>query len=226
MRLRLPRLAAGLALLALMTAGCGAARSSTAVPSPSVTTLPPETMPPFDPAAWHGAVLGMPLELPELELTDTNGESFQLRSTLGDPTLLFFGYTHCPDICPLHMATIARAMEKVGLTTDDLDVVMVTNDPDRDTPEALGDFLGRFNEGFVGLTGDLDTIVAAMATINLPPPEFSEPQEDGAYWVGHAAQVIAFDAEGVAKIVYPFGVELEAWTADLPKLVAGEQPHF
>lgn len=224
MRSRLPRLAAGAALLALATAGCAA--GSTTDPAAGATTSGATATEALDPAEWQGVVLGAPLELPELELTDTEGEPFQLRSTLGDPTLLFFGYTHCPDVCPLHMAAIARAMEQVGLTTDDLDVVMVTNDPDRDTPEVMGDFLGRFDEGFIGLTGDLDTIVAAMASLGLPPPEFSEPQEDGAYWVGHAAQVIAFDAEGIARIVYPFGVELEAWTADLPKLVAGEQPHL
>jgi protein SCO1/2 len=208
---------------AIVTAGCAAA-SNEAAPSADAAA---SATPSFDPDSWHGPLLAEPLDLPELTLTDTSGETFDLRErTLGDPTLLFFGYTHCPDICPIHMSTIARAMDNVGLTTDDLDVVFVSNDPDRDTPEALDDFLDRFDPGFVGLTGDLDTIVAAMQTLQLPPPEFSAPTEDGAYFVGHAAQVIAFDADGQARIIYPFGVEIDAWEADLPKLVAGEQPQL
>jgi protein SCO1/2 len=214
------------AAVALPLAACGGggtdtARNDAAAAAPSVSASPS-----FDPESWHGAVLGQPLELPHLVLTDTDGQPFDLRAqTLGDPTLLFFGYTHCPDICPIHMATIARAMERTGVTTDDVDVVFVTNDPARDTPDVLGAFLERFDPGFIGLTGDLETIVAGMADLGLPPPEFIETDEEGVYWVGHPAQVIAFDADGRADIVYPFGVELPGWTADLPKLIAGERPH-
>ncbi|WP_229859365.1 SCO family protein, partial [Streptomyces anandii] len=116
-------------------------------------------------SARHRAVtvLDQPFEKPDLVLTDTHGGKYDLRKeTAGRPTLLYFGYTHCPDICPLTMNNIAVAKKALPKADQDkLRVVFVTTDPARDTPAELGKWLKGIDPQFIGLTGDFATIQAA-----------------------------------------------------------------
>ncbi len=205
-----------LAVVALLAGGCGtgATSSTAALQAPQAATEGP----------WRGIGLTRPVTMPDVTLTDTTGASYDLRErTAGTPTLLFFGYTHCPDICPVHMANIARAMEVTGLEAGvDLNVVFVTADPDRDTPQRLAEFLGNFNSGFVGLTGPIGTIEGAITGLGLAAPVKEDPLPGGGYTVGHPAQVIAFNAQGLSQMVYPFGVRESAWAHDLPKIAKGD----
>lgn len=168
---------------------------------------------------WYGLPVEEDLVKPDLVLTDTTGSPFDLRAeTDGRPTLLFFGYTSCPDICPVHLAVLSQAMEQIGIDTRQVAVVFVSTDPQRDTPEAVADFLEPFDPGFVGLTGDIDRITAAIRALDLPEPTYSEPDADGFYTVGHPAAIIAFDADGIARREYPFGTRRGDWVHDLPKI--------
>ena len=170
---------------------------------------------------WRGSPLERERAMPSVELIDTDGEPFHLdRDTAGTPTLLFFGYASCPDICPIHLGAIASSMSSAGVAHDDLDVVFVTVDPDRDTPEAIGEWLPNFSPRFEGLTGDIDDIQRALDALDLPGPvvEGADPRGDGEL-IGHPAQVIGFDAEGQARRVWPFGTRRADWIADLPRLV-------
>src|SRR5690606_37747795 len=101
---------------------------------------------------WNGvAVEGTP-ELPEAEFVDADGQPFDLRAAVREkPTLLYFGYTNCPDICPVHMANIASALRQGTVRPEQINVVFVTADPERDTPEVLGEYMARFDESFIGL---------------------------------------------------------------------------
>jgi protein SCO1 len=146
--------------------------------------------------AWRGAVLGTSQPRPDFALTDTEGRPYDFAArTRGRLTLLFFGYTSCPDVCPIHMATLAGALGEAGMPSPT--VVFVTTDPERDTPAHLRDWLDAFSRDFVGLRGTPQQIRAAEI----------------------AAQIIAYTPDDEAHVVYPFGVRREDWIADLPRLL-------
>ncbi len=205
---------AALALVAVLAAGCGGATSSTAA-------LAAGGLPTAGP--WRGVSLTKPVEIPDVTLTDTTGATYDLRAkTAGTPTLLFFGYTNCPDECPVTMAQIAHAIDVTGLEVGvDLNVVFVTVDPTRDTPDQLASFLDNFNHRFVGLTGPIDTIKQAIDQLGMATPVEEDTLPGGGYTIGHPAQVIAFNADGISQMVYPFGVRQAAWAHDLPKIADG-----
>ena len=174
---------------------------------------------------WYGLSVAQPMPKPDLILTDTSGDLFDLRAqTDGRPTLLFFGYTSCPDICPVHLSVLSRAMEETLVTTDELAVVFVSADPERDTPQVLRAYLDSFNQGFIGLTGDIESINQAIGDLGLPQPTYSEPDDEGDYTVGHPATIVAFDRDGTAHHLYPFGIRRAQWVHDMPMITGGEGP--
>lgn len=205
---------AGILAGSLALVGCGgpADRADTAVAADEDA----------NPYGLRGRVLPGPLTKPDLVLTDASGAPYDLRArTDGKLTLLFFGYTYCPDICPIHMANIAAVLGgMLPSARERIEVVFVSTDPDRDTPERLGMWLANFDETFVGLTGDTATVNAAQRALYLPLPQYAEPDSTGAYLVGHAAAVIAFTPhDNEARVMYPFGVRQADWASDLPKLL-------
>ena len=173
----------------------------------------------------RGEVLAEPIPRPDFTLTDTRGEPFDFRAeTDGYVTLLFFGYTHCPDVCPIHMGSIAAVLGDVGWRVRErVRVVFVTTDPERDTPERIRAWLDRFDPGFIGLRGTRAEVERVQRMLNLAPSVFQPAPdgEPGGYLVGHAAQVLAFGADGPARVAYPFGTRQSDWAHDLPLLVAG-----
>ena len=170
---------------------------------------------------FHGAALPSPIAKPSFTLTDFNGKPFDFAAeTNGKVALLFFGYTHCPDVCPLHMANIAAVLKEMPWEERSVvRVVFVTTDPERDTPQRLKEWLGNFDPAFVGLTGTKDELVRVQASLGLAAPQREYAGTDSAnYYIGHAAQVYAFARDGIAYLVYPFGIRQEDWANDLPKL--------
>lgn len=160
--------------------------------------------------------------MPDVVLTDTEGAPFDLRArTQGDVTLLFFGYTHCPDVCPVQMTNLAAVLEELRPSERGrIQVVFVTTDPERDTPERLRSWLDRRDETFVGLRGPMEKVNEVQRKLGLPASARQGPREgaDG-YTVGHASQVLAFTPDGRARLAYPFGSRQTAWAHDLPILV-------
>lgn len=171
---------------------------------------------------WAGVPLDEPAPRPDFTMTDTRGEPFDFRAeTDGRLTLLFFGYTNCPDICPIQLSVLAGALANRGLPQPV--VVFVGVDTERDTPEAIRAFLNRFDSRFVGLHGTPEEIAdaerqapAVARSTRLPAPSGNT---DGGYLVGHASQVIAYTPDDQAHVVYPSGTRREDWIADLPRLV-------
>lgn len=174
---------------------------------------------------WAGTVLGSAQPMPAITLDDTDGNPFEVRSgASGRVTLLMFGYTNCPDVCPISLATLASALRAMPPdVSDKVRMVFVTVDPERDTPERLRAFLDEFDESFVGLTGTTEALEAAQREANVPLATLGAEEPDGSYAVGHATQMIAFQGE-TARIVYPFGTREGDWIRDLPRLVDGELP--
>ena len=162
---------------------------------------------------YKGTELGVPTPIPAVTLTDFNGKPYDLKANAaGKVTLVYFGYTHCPDECPTTMADLAAALRLLPASTSaKVQVVFVTTDPDRDTGPVLKDWLGKFNPAFVGLTGTVAQVdnAAKLAATPVAPPV---KNADGSIEVDHGTQVNAFGADGLAHVV---------WLADVaPKDIA------
>lgn len=171
-------------------------------------------------ADYRGDILVPPLAEPDFTLTATDGRPYHFKQeTGGGVALLFFGYTHCPDVCPVHMSNLAAVLRR--LPTDvsrSVKVVFVTVDPKRDTPRELRKWLNNFDTSFVGLHGSTDSVNQVLHTFHLPPAIF-ERLPDGTYAIGHGAPVIAMVGDS-ARVYYPFGIRQEDWLHDLPILAA------
>ncbi len=173
-----------------------------------------------DASGWYGSVLENPVPKVDFSLSDTEGRAFHFASeTEGSLTLLFFGYTNCPDICPIHLASIAAVMRDFPheLRTR-IKVVFVSTDPGRDTPERLRAWLDGFDKSFVGLLGTVERVNEIERSFGLAPSFVDPAQESESYMVGHAAQVLAFTTDNIAHIAYPFGTRQSDWAKDLPRL--------
>jgi protein SCO1/2 len=173
-------------------------------------------------ARYRGVALSAPMPKPSFTLTDFNGQPYDFAAQTRDKVgLLFFGYTHCPDVCPLHMANIAAVLKQMPAEDRARVVtVFVTTDPERDTPERLRAWLGNFDPSFVGLTGTPAELASAQQLLGLPEATREYLNADSVnYFVGHGAQVFAFARDGYAYTIYPFGIRQEDWANDLPRLV-------
>ena len=206
------RILAALVVLGAVAAGCG--------PSSS-TALAAQGLEP-DEDGWYGNAVRTPHELPAVTFTDV-ADDREIRfdeAFTGDPTLLFFGYTNCPDICPIHLAAIASSMRAAGIGFDELDVVFVSVDPERDSPERIREFVANFDARITGLHAELDVVAEALDALDMAGPvvEGPDPRGEGDL-IGHPAQVIGFDADGVARRAWPFGARRSDWAADLPRVV-------
>lgn len=157
---------------------------------------------------------------PDFVLDDVNGEPFDfLAETENQLVLLFFGYTYCPDVCPVHMASIAAV--KRDLPVGDqrrMRVIFVTADPRRDTPGRLREWLANFDPDFIGLRGTEARVDSIMVGLQLPAA-IRDTASGPDYLVGHASQVIAFPPGRDFRVVYPFGTRQADWRHDLPKLL-------
>ena len=110
------------------------------------------------PHAYHGMVLQSPQTAPNFTLTDQHGQPVSLKDFRGKIVMLFFGYTTCPDVCPVTLSVVNKARESLGADAKDVQVVMVSVDPQRDTPEVMGEYVARYDPSFIGLTGAPDKI--------------------------------------------------------------------
>lgn len=194
--------------LLILVAGCDRGRE----PAPDPNTDP-----------YKGLELMQAMGKPEFTLTDLDGRDFDFRKeTDGHLTLLFFGYTNCPDVCPLHMANIGAVLrQQPPEVANRVKVVFVTTDPERDSIPLLKEWLGRFSPQIIGLTGTSAEVSAAQQAARQLPAyrDTVNLLVNGGYSVGHAAQVIAFTPDDSLRVVYPFGIRQEDWAYDIPKLV-------
>ena len=167
-------------------------------------------------SVFAGREMPEPTPKPEFTLTDTEGQPYDFAAeTEGQVTYLYFGYTFCPDICPVHMAQLAEVLGAPGAPAN-ATVVFVTVDPERDTPEVIRDFLDAFSADFVGLSGTPEELEAAQLAAGVTPAIKEGAGPD--YTMGHAGQVIAYAPNGLNYTQYPFGTRQSQFAADLPIL--------
>jgi protein SCO1/2 len=169
---------------------------------------------------YRGGLITPPLPKPRFVLTDTSGAPFDFwNRTMGSVTLLFFGYTYCPDQCPMHMTNIGGALKKVPASiADQIKLVFVTTDPARDTPLVLRRWLDNFDRSFVGLTGTEAAVAAVEMRAGVPLARKVEPRNSN-YSVAHANFVVVYTKDNLAHVIYPGGVSKDDWIHDLPLLI-------
>jgi len=169
---------------------------------------------------FKGAEPGTPYDMPDLTLTATNGRDFNLVTDTAYPvTIVFFGYTHCPDVCLLVMSDLTQAMLQLPEEVrDQTQVVFITTDPARDTPGVLRSYLDGYNGDFVGLTGELDSIVTAAAGMDVAI-EGKQTLPSGGYDIGHGAQVIGFRGDS-APVIWTQGTPVVDLVSDITALAA------
>ena len=169
---------------------------------------------------YRGGLVTPPLPKPHFVLTDTSGAPFDFwNRTRGSITLLFFGYTYCPDECPMHMANLGGALKRLPpRVADQVRLVFVTTDPAQDTPAELRRWLDHFDKRFVGLTGTPVALEAAQKAAGVPLAQKMNSGHDH-YSVAHANFVVAYTKDNVGHVIYPGGVSEDDWVHDLPLLV-------
>jgi protein SCO1/2 len=211
---------AALAALVALAAGLGA----------SVEVLR-RTTPPETPQIGGGYVLDDPREVPAFDLVDSRGQPFHIEDFKGHWSLLYFGYTYCPDICPVAMLELAGAKEKLEGAADkayadavsDLEYFLVSVDPARDTPERIGEYVEYFDPAFRGLTGDIaeiDKLAKAAAVVYvIPDAKKGEP-----YVVGHSSTVTLIDPKGRIYAIFTEPLEADSLAAGFSKIVARYDP--
>ncbi|MBE0464568.1 MAG: SCO family protein [Halomonadaceae bacterium] len=156
----------------------------------------------------------------DFALVDENGDSVQAEEYLGKPTLVYFGYTYCPDVCPITLARLGDAIRKLDdETRDEIQVLFISVDPARDTPEVLKRYTDAFGPEFVGLSGDKAAIDAVTNRYRVAY-EYGEENENGDYLVTHSSAVFAFDREGQAQFLVRDSHPVNDVEADIKRLVA------
>lgn len=206
-------LAGSMLAAAALVAGCGSAAADPKGGAP-VSVSTPES--PF-----AGAQFATPQPRPSFTLTDTAGRPYDFHAaTAGHPTLLYFGYTHCPDVCPTTMADIATALREVpAQVRAKVDVVFATTDPTRDTPPVVAAWLRHFDgdltRKFVGLTGNQRQIDDAQRAAGIPVAQ------DGGQT--HSAEVVLYGPDDVARVFYLAGSSPDDMVHDLPLITEGQK---
>lgn len=171
------------------------------------------------PHQFHGLVMQSPQPVSNFELTAHTGQRVKMSDFRGKVVLLYFGYTFCPDVCPATMSELRQALELLRPEQQtDVQVLMVTLDPQRDTPELLSNYLGHFNPTFLGLTGTPEEISVAAAPLGIFYEKHEGDTESG-YLISHTSTVIVIDKAGYLRLVYPFDTTGEQMADDLQVLV-------
>lgn len=216
---RLPVLACAAATAAaLLAGGCASSAGSQQAGDENGSGVVIST--PEDTSRYHGTE-EQRYRLPNVTLTSTSGKPYDLATDTNKPvTLVFFGYTNCPDICPVTVANITQAMRQMPESVrHKTQFVFVTSDPARDTPQRLREWLGRYNDSYVGLTGDMDKIKRAAKQLGVPLQGKQRKLPSGGYIVGHGSEVLAFGPDGKSKVMWTGSTSVGEYRSDITKLV-------
>lgn len=165
------------------------------------------------PHTFHGTVIQSPEPSHNFTLTGVNGD-VSLSDFRGKIVLIYFGYTFCPDICPGTLGNVAQALRDMGAKAEDVQLIMVSLDPERDTPEKLAEYMNHFHPSFIGITGTKEQLdeVASLYGIYYQKNEGSNVT---GYLIDHTATLLVLDREGYLKLVFPYGVTAQDIADDL-----------
>ena len=168
---------------------------------------------------WHGTdITGV---MPDLAfaLTGSDGQPLTETDFAGRPTVLFFGFTNCPGPCPSTLAQVGLALDALGEAAEPIQVLLVSVDPDRDTPEAMATFTGAFGPWLRGATGDPVELERLRQAYKIHAQRLLA-DDDGAYDVSHGTQLFGFDRQGRCRLLWSHAGDTAALAADLGRLSA------
>lgn len=167
----------------------------------------------------HGVLLQSPRQADDFTLIASTGEPLQFSDLRGQYVLLYFGYTFCPDVCPTTLNDLKQMAAALGeRKMEDVQVVFVSVDPQRDTPERLALYTASFNPDFIGMTGELEDIQRVASQFGI----FFEAQPgtvDTGYLVDHTSSITVIDPEGYVRMIFPYGATGEEMAADMSYLM-------
>lgn len=155
----------------------------------------------------------------DFRLTDHNGQARTLADFRGKVVAVFFGYIHCPDVCPTTLSDFSRALQQLGPQADRVQVIFVTVDPQRDTPELLRQFVPAFDPGFLGMYADETTLQQLAKEFKVVYQKTSVKGVDD-YLIDHSAGTYVYDPQGRLRLLMPYGSSPEAIAQDLKTLLA------
>jgi protein SCO1/2 len=171
------------------------------------------------PETFRGTTYAEPYPVaPDIQLTRAGNDTFQLSETRGKVVALFFGYTSCPDVCPITLGELNRALEELGDQADQVQVLFVTVDPKRDSPEGVQEYVDHFNPGFIGLSGSEAELAKVWHSYGVMR-EVAESTSAVGYLVSHSARVTLIDPQGNLRVSLPFETPVEDIVHDLKLLL-------
>lgn len=165
------------------------------------------------PVATSGkALIGGPFTL-----TDQNGKTVTDRDFRGRFMLVFFGFTHCPDICPAELQVMSQSLDALGPKADEVVPIFITLDPERDTPEIVGAYVKNFGPRFLGLTGSPEAIAAAAKAYRVAYSKFQDDPASGDYSIDHSALVYLMGKDGEYVTHFAYGTPADKMTEELKR---------
>ena len=168
--------------------------------------------------AYQGVLIDPPAQAPDFSLVDQHGNPFTLSEQRGSLVLIFFGYTHCPDVCPVTLSEFKQIKSRLGSKSEQVRYVFITVDPERDTQERMKLYIENFDPEFFALTADPQTLQAVWEDYGV----YQERQDTGSaagYLVDHSTRTYAIDGQGRWRLNYPFGMEVEKIYQDIVHLL-------
>lgn len=177
---------------------------------------PPPPPPAFEATDITGAAFAR-----DFRLTDHNGQTRTLADFRGKVVAVFFGYTHCPDVCPTTLSDFAAALQQLGPQAERVQVIFVTVDPERDTPELLKAFVPAFNPAFLGMVADAETLRLLAKEYKVVYQKTSVKAADD-YLIDHSAGTYVYDQKGNIRLLMPYGSSPEAIARDLRTLLSAQ----
>ncbi|NYT75610.1 SCO family protein [Alcaligenaceae bacterium] len=154
----------------------------------------------------------------EMVMQDASGQKRTLADYKGKVKVVFFGYTQCPDVCPTSMAELAATMELLGDDADKVQVIMISVDPDRDTPEILAAYTSAFNPGFIGLSGTHQQLATTAKSFKAYYAKSAGPTPEQ-YTMDHAASFYILDKEGEARVLVSGNASADDIASDIKQLL-------
>lgn len=171
------------------------------------------------PEDFRGTAMQEPIDAPDFTLTDQHGQQFTLSEQEGNVVLLFFGYTHCPDVCPTTLAAWRQVENTLGDEADNVRFVFVTVDPERDTREQLQAHLAGFSDDFIGLTGETAALEKVYQAYGVYHEKDTSQETAAGYLVNHTGSTYVIDTNGQWRLRFPFNTSVEDMVHDIRLLL-------
>jgi protein SCO1/2 len=168
---------------------------------------------------FRGQAVGPPRLAQDFALADQFGGTFRLQDQRGHVVLLYFGYISCPDVCPTTLGTWKLVEKNLGVDADRVRFVMITVDPERDTPERMRVHMNLFSASFLGLTGTLDELEPVYRAFGVYRQKVYIEGSPAQYSIDHTATVFLVDSDGRLRLTYPYGTTADDIVHDLQLLL-------